>query len=215
MKIDLHVHAKERSGCAGSSEIEQVRTAIEAGLDAIAFTDHGQLVPAARLDHLNEVGAPLQVLGGIEVTADGEDLLVLGVREPLIETRKWSYPELHSYVKEHGGFLAMAHPFRYHSEVELPLEQFPPDALEGYSNNTPPDAAARIIALAQRLDVPVLSNSDAHVTHTLGRHYNVLDRRPDDEGELFRMLRHGSFTAVVNGTGDAATTFSRRGASRG
>ena len=44
MKIDLHVHARERSACAKEGEESQIRAAIAAGLDGIAFTDHHLLV---------------------------------------------------------------------------------------------------------------------------------------------------------------------------
>ena len=85
MKIDLHVHSSERSDCGKATEEAQIRAAIAAGLDAIVFTDHWQFVPLARLKRLNDQYAPFKIFGGIEVTADDEDFIVVGVRDPVLD----------------------------------------------------------------------------------------------------------------------------------
>jgi predicted metal-dependent phosphoesterase TrpH len=211
MRIDIHVHTSERSGCGASSEIDQVRAAIGAGFDAVALTDHGHLAPAENLARLNDEYAPFRVFGGIEITVDGEDVLVLGISDPRIEAGAWHYPELHTFVREGGGLLAIAHPFRYRPDVRLPLDRFPPDAIEVYSRNTPPDAASRILDLALDLDIAPLSNSDAHATDAIGQHYNALDRTPRDERELIDMLKQGLFTGVVRHADGTITECRRRG----
>jgi len=194
MNIDLHVHTRERSACGQASEADQVRAAMAAGLDAIVFTDHHRLAPAEQLAALNATYAPLRIFGGIELSLDDEDFIVLGVPDVRLEARTLSYPALHALVRAAGGFLALAHPFRYHADIRVDLEQFRPDALELYSQNTPPDAAARILAVAARLGIHPLSNSDAHATAALGTHYNVLAHRPANERELIAMLRAGQFS---------------------
>ncbi|MBE0699700.1 MAG: PHP domain-containing protein, partial [Anaerolineaceae bacterium] len=73
MKIDLHVHARERSTCAIDGEESQIRAAIAAGLDGIAFTDHHRLVGCDRLEVLRKHYAPFKIYTGIEITADHED----------------------------------------------------------------------------------------------------------------------------------------------
>jgi histidinol phosphatase-like PHP family hydrolase len=189
MKIDLHVHARERSSCAKSGEEEMVRAAIQRGLDGLAFTDHGRLIPPRRVAGLNARYAPFRVFGGIEIRLAGEDVLVLGLEEPLLERRKWTYPELHAFVRQHGGFLVLAHPFRYHDTVNLDVEGYPPDAIELRSVNIRADDEGRIRALAQRLDLRLLCNSDAHRAEDVGCHYNLLPRAPQDDEDLARVLR--------------------------
>jgi histidinol phosphatase-like PHP family hydrolase len=90
----------------------------------------------------------------------------------------------------------LAHPFRYNGHIGLDIEQFPPDAIEAYSNNISQYTEKRILDVANRLGVNVLSNSDAHHTTKLGRYYNVLERAPKDERELIEMLKSGQFTYV-------------------
>lgn len=202
MKIDLHVHSSERSACGKASEAEQIRAAIAAGLDAIAFTDHHQLVPTAHLARLNQDWAPFRIFGGIEITASGEDFLVFGLSDPALESSDWQYPDLHTFVRSQGGMIALAHPFRYHPVDYLPLDQFPPDAIEAFSVNTPVSAEKEICQAAARLGIPVVSNSDAHRTEALGLYYNLLDEPVQSEAQLLARLRAGKFRCVAsNGKG--------------
>lgn len=193
MKIDLHVHTMERSPCARASEDEQIQAAIAAGLDALFITDHWTLVPADRLAELNRRYAPFRIFGGIEVTADAEDLLILGIQDSILETTQWKYPDLYSFVRERGGFLILAHPYRYRPVINIDLQACPPDAIEVYTPNTPVEAELEIRAAAQGLSIPLLSNSDAHTTERLGMHYNILSSIIFDEEEIFNQLRSRKF----------------------
>jgi predicted metal-dependent phosphoesterase TrpH len=194
MKIDFHVHTKERSACGRASEEEQIRAAITAGLDAIVFTDHHRLVPVERLKELNDRYIPFRVFGGIEINTNGEDVLVLGLHDAALESSKWAYPDLHAFVRERGGFIILAHPFRYHPQITIEVERLIPDALEVRSVNTPVAAEGRIREIASHLEIPLLCNSDAHSTDALGTHYNNLERTPTDEQEILALLRAGRFT---------------------
>lgn len=196
MKIDLHVHTKDRSFCGNSTEEEQIRAAIDAGLDAIVFSDHDRLAPRARLQELNRKYAPFRIFGGIEISIGNEHILVLGVHDCALETRRWLYPELHGFVRKYEGFIAIAHPFRFNPNVKLDLERFPPDAIEVYSNNIAKHTEARLLSLAEQLGVPILSNSDGHHTGVLGPYYNLLEHTPTDEQELIEILKTGQFTCV-------------------
>ncbi|MGC9394990.1 MAG: PHP-associated domain-containing protein [Anaerolineae bacterium] len=197
MKIDLHVHSSERSTCARSREKEQIQAAIACGLDAMVFTDHGRLVPQTHLDAQNRKYAPFRIFGGIEITVEErEDVLVLGVHDSALESRMWTYPELHTFLRRRGGWLAIAHPFRYRPTIDVDLERYPPDALEVCSMNVPRGERDRIREIAARLGIEVVCNSDAHVTESLGVAYNCLDEIPADEADLVRLLRSGAFTCV-------------------
>jgi len=193
MKIDLHVHAKERSACAQAGEKEMIRAAMKRGLDGLVFTDHGRLVPPQRLAELSEPFAPFAVFGGIEIRISGEDVLVLGIQDVVLESRKWTYPELHAFVSRRRGFLVLAHPFRYRDRVNIDIETYRPDALELRSMNIKTEAEAHIRALAERLGLRLVCNSDAHRATDVGCYYNRLAYRPQDGEELTLMLRAGEY----------------------
>lgn len=189
VKIDLHVHAMERSACARIGEESQIQAAIRAGLDGVAITDHNRLVPAGRLAELNKKYAPFRIFTGIEVDADREHLLVIGVHDPLLEKPGWHYPELRDFVHWRGGFIALAHPFRYGPELRIDIEQFPPDGIEVKSVNTPANYEGQIRALAARLGLALLENTDAHFAGQMGSYYNDLPEMASSDRELVEILK--------------------------
>ncbi len=195
MKVDLHVHTKERSACGVSGEEEMIQAAMAYGLDGLVFTDHHRLAPLDRLEELNRKYAPFRVFGGIEISVtEGEDVLVLGVRDAMLETRDWSYPALFAFVRKRGGFLVLAHPFRYHDGIDIDIETYLPDAIEVHSKNTGACDEPQIRAVLTCLGLLPLYNSDAHAAEHVGVYYNRLARAPRDERELVEILRTGDYT---------------------
>ena len=169
-----------------------VRAAIRAGLDAMVLTDHDRPAPPARLARLNAKFAPFRVFGGIEVSiVEGEHVSVLGLQDARLGSMDWSYPDLHAYVRERGGYLMLNHPFRYVPHLRIDVERYPPDGIEAYSNNTPVEDEERILALAAHVRIQVLSNSDAHHVDRIGAYWNELSAEPSDDAELLAALRHG------------------------
>ncbi len=191
MKIDLHVHCRERSACGKATEHEQIAAAMAAGLDALVFTDHIRLIPPERLQALNETYAPFRIFGGTELDVNGEHLVVLGIQDERLVTEEWSYADLHAYVREQGGFLFLAHPYRYRTHIAVDVDTLPPDAIEVRSCSTPLPAYSRIRELVARLGVHPLCNSDAHITDFIGRYYNLLRDAPMDDHALVTSLRNG------------------------
>jgi predicted metal-dependent phosphoesterase TrpH len=159
-----------------------------AGLDGIVFTDHHRLTSPQELRDLEQAFAPLRVWGGAEITAI-EDFLVLGVDDPALESTGWQYPDLWRFVRQQGGYLVLAHPFRYAQSIRDDIEHFPPDAIELYSHNTPLSQARAILEIAQRLGCAVFSNSDAHVQMHLGRYYNQFALPAGADFDLLTALR--------------------------
>ena len=188
-KLDLHVHASERSGCAVSSEEDQIRSAIAAGLHGMAFTDHFTLVGSDHLAELNRRYAPFRIYTGVEVTANGEDFLVLGLPDPALQRMDWNYIALVDYVRRMGGIIILAHPFRFASTVHADVQCRPPDGVELASCNTPAAREGDIRALAARFGLALLSNSDAHQASKVGRYYNEFASLPADDAALVVLLK--------------------------
>lgn len=195
MKVDFHVHASERSGCAVNGEEEMIRAARAAGLDAIVFTDHHRLVPPMRLAELNERYAPFRIYGGVEMTTqEGEDCLVFGVQDPRLESSEWNYYELVTFVRGRGGFVVLAHPFRYAPEIRVDFDACPPDGIEVRSRNTPPAREADIREIAGKYGLVMLCNSDAHSVQSVGGFFNDVSELSDGDRQLverLRMLKNG------------------------
>jgi histidinol phosphatase-like PHP family hydrolase len=188
LKVDLHVHANERSECATATTEIQIRAAIAAGLDAIAFTDHHRLVPKSQLIELNQRFAPFKIYTGIEITCEDEDFLVLGVHDPHLERDNWRYADLVTHVRRLGGFMILAHPFRYNPGLKVNLEGLPPDGIEISSYNTDPARAEEICGIAARFNLALFSNSDAHSSTRFGTYFNEIPALPSTDRELVQLL---------------------------
>ena len=192
MKIDFHVHSKERSECASASEAEQIQAAMRGGLDAIVFSDHDYLVDRRHLAELNRKYAPFKIFTGIEVSLASEHVLVIGLADPKLESCDWEYQDLYRFVRRCNGFMALAHPFRY-QDISVDLKQFPPDAIEVYSPNTPVWAESKIRQIAAAVGCNLLSDSDSHTPRLLGKYYNVLEDEPANDTELLQSLKKRNY----------------------
>lgn len=171
-----------------------IQAAIRYGLDGLAFTDHGRLVPAKQLAMLNEKYAPFRIFGGAEITVEeGEDILVFGVQNPQIERVKWSYADLHDYVRRNSGGLVLAHPFRYRNRINVDIAEQRPDAVELHSINIGVCDEANIQGLAQGVSCPTICNSDAHWQDHVGLYYVDLLGRPENDAGLVSLIRCGAF----------------------
>lgn len=115
-----------------------------------------------------------------------------GVGEPRLESEDWSYVDLHRFVRSKGGFIVLAHPYRYRPNLSVDLFVSPPDAIEIRSNNIRGEFVPRIQELANRLGLPTLCNSDAHSTGSLGRYYNIVSSEHSGSEFVLNALRAGS-----------------------
>ena len=196
MKIDLHVHTSEYSRCAISTEKEQIEAAIAKGLDGIAITDHANQRSPERLRQLNEKYAPFKIFTGVEVNPIDtfEDVLVIGVPDMhKMNTYNWHYPQLHEFVRERGGFIALPHPFRWDTEVRTPVHKYLPDAIEAKSVNIVKENTPQILTFAKTLGVPTIVTSDSHQKKHVGANYIVLHNHVQTDAELVRELQGGRY----------------------
>ncbi len=193
MKIDFHMHTSRFSSCAVSSALEQVQAAYDAGLDAIFITEHMVLFPQDDIDRLNETFAPMKIYQGIEVTiCDSnlfEDIIVLGVHDLQIEGEHWTYKALYDFVKSKGGVMILAHPYRYGQQVHPDIFLYPPDAIEILSSNVGAHQLHMRKALAQKLKVPMLMNSDSHHTSTVGCYCNIVPESCRTEASILNWIK--------------------------
>lgn len=200
MKIDMHLHTSEYSNCASSSIKDQLKRALDLGLDAVFITDHMQLFPEDQLDRLRKKFPTLRIFQGIEVTVQGsgwEDFIVLGIHDPFINGDKWTYPELHQYVRANNGYMIHAHPFRYSDRVSSNTLTYPPDAVEIMSSNLQPSGIAMRTNYAKKLGAITVANSDSHHTSSTGKYYTEIDGWYDYEEDIIKALRDGKITDLV------------------
>ncbi|MDR1689263.1 MAG: PHP domain-containing protein [Clostridiales bacterium] len=197
MKIDLHLHTSEHSGCASSGEREQIEAAISYGLDALTITDHDVLCDISHIALLNKEYAPFKIFPGIEVRTRklNEDFVVLGIQDDELQARFWDYEDLHAFVREKNGYIIYCHPYRFKNTVPDAVFTHIPDAVEIHSTNIGACDYERILSLAQTLNIKTVANSDSHHKSTAGIYHNILENDVSTEAELVAELKKGTFTS--------------------
>jgi histidinol phosphatase-like PHP family hydrolase len=166
-----------------------VLAALERGLDGLVFTDHDRLIPPQRVEELRRKYAPFAVYSGIEVTVSAEHVLVLGLGDSCLEAGHWSYPDLHAFVRASGGYLVLAHPYRFRDTIEIDIGAYPPDAIELRSKNIRLTDEHRIRALAESVGAQLVCNSDAHRAEDVGSFYNLVQTNSRGPENLVELLR--------------------------
>ena len=194
MKLDLHVHAEERSPCSIASEIDLIETAIDYGLDGLAFTDHHRLISQPRLKQLNKRYAPFRIFAGIEIRINSQDFLVYGIQSPKLEEEDWTYPELYEFVQDNGGAIVLAHPYRFRAHLNVDVTDCPPDAVELHSTNIRDGKTEQRLSLIDSLGSQPICNSDAHEAKDVGMFYNEFARPVTDDKELVKLLQQGNYS---------------------
>ena len=135
-KYETHLHTKEGSACASAPAAEMARAHKAAGYDGIFVTDHffnaNTAVPRelpweARIDRFflgyeraKEVGDQigLKVWFGSEYTVYNADFLIYNMDKEFMKANEkllmhTDERECFRTIREMGGFIVHAHPFRY------------------------------------------------------------------------------------------------------
>ncbi|MCE9560641.1 MAG: PHP domain-containing protein [Planctomycetes bacterium] len=178
MKFDLHMHTRRHSHDAMSDPFELIKAAVAAGLDGIVITEHDYMWPEEELEELRAAQPGLVILGGIEVTGRGGDMLCYGLTNPFALPRGISWGELTREVHKQGGACVAAHPNRWNQPFEKLVrdQNAELDGIEVMSNNM--DSELRRMAanlLAKNPQYAQLGNSDSHEPGTVGCCYTDFD----------------------------------------
>jgi hypothetical protein len=188
---ETHLHTCQGSACGVSRGREYVKRYKDLGYAGIIITDHffnGNSAVDRSLpwdkwvnrycrgyEDAREEGARrgLDVFFGWEETFDGDDYLVYGLdREWLLkhpESRAWSRKAQFETVRQYGGCVIQAHPFRQHYYISrVTLSPNCVDGVEAANAGNMEqsyDALARVYA--QKLRLPVTAGSDIHDAETI------------------------------------------------
>lgn len=197
---ETHLHTSQGSGCGKNTGKEMALAAKNFGYTGIFVTDHNwggntarhQYEPweewvdyfAAGYYDAYETGKEidLDVYFGFEAGFDGTEFLVLGVTPEWLkknpQLRHASLAQLYASVKNEGGMLIHAHPFR--EEPYIPEIRLIPDAADGveginscHSNQLSKsykgfEVEQKAIEYARKYKLPLTAGSDIHTTALLG-----------------------------------------------
>lgn len=197
---ETHLHTREASACAKNSAQEMVQAAKDYGYAGIFVTNHAwygntsvdRSLPWEEWVHGfcapfytakaygDQIG--LSVFFGYESCYQGTEFLIYGVDEEWLlthpEIKDATITEQLQLVREQGGLVMHAHPFR--EEAYIPRVRLFPELVDGVEGinathsshlstaHNDPRFDERAIAYAREHDLPMSAGSDVHRTLMLG-----------------------------------------------
>ncbi len=223
---DLHMHTTASDGASPVRDLLNDITRHKPHLNVIAITDHDTL-DAALWAYEQKQRYPFDIVPGMEVSSRAGHILALWITTPI--PANMDLMDTVTAIREAGGISVLAHPFhvhmgivwqnarRYLREPEV-LLQAGIDAIEVHNAGVvTPISNWLSRCLAQRLNLAMLGNSDAHtpgavgsgVTRFIGRSSDDLRRaieqnqtiaegKPWPWKEYLRYLQHMSTYGEIN-----------------
>jgi len=185
LKIDFHVHTFYSDG--KESPQVMLNYALKIGLDGIAITDHD-----TSKAHL--VFKDKRLIPGQEVTTQFGHVVILCNFPPSPPNR---LPELVDYSKENNCVIFPSHPFDIlRKGIGDKVFEYKFDAIEIFNSKAPKSANRKAKEASERLKLPGLANSDAHVKYALGSAYNIVNLSEFDVDEVLDCIRKNKIEAV-------------------
>jgi predicted metal-dependent phosphoesterase TrpH len=179
VKADLHVHSTYSADSVITPK-ELVFYARKRGLTAVAVTDHDQVEGARKIASETD----FLIIPGTEISSQGGHIVGLNVKN--LVPRGLSAEETVDRIHTAGGIAIACHPYALFkgSVGRYVTKKF--DAVETRNATSFPfkNASRKAEALAQRLRLPRVAGTDAHIPESIGLAYTLLECEPDAEAIL-------------------------------
>ena len=196
IKLDLHVHTGRYSQCAETVDPYRIEEyALRAGLDGVVLTDHDVLWEEEEIDLLRQRSPAILIYRGIEVSAMGAHLVIIGLDDAGLFHRGILVAEACALAHEQSACVILAHPFRDADPALIPVDLV--DAIEIGSTSFTVEEAELARILARRTGKPEVACSDAHALSRIGWGWTEFPVAPTSELELAALLTAGAGTAVA------------------
>ena len=205
MHIDLHIHTSPLSACSYIDPYELVIEARRQKLDGICLTEHQVFWDLGEVEKL-AADNDINIFRGNEFTTNQGDILVFGFQEDIKELMM--VQELRDKVREAGGYMIAAHPFRGFKtfgigQLQMTVEQAARrkvfefiDAIEIGNGKLSQDENDMARKVAEKLALPGTGGSDAHRVDEVGTCVTLFEKDIHNEQQLLEELHAGRFTAV-------------------
>ena len=222
-KYQMHLHTSACSACARSTAAEMVQKLAELGYAGAVITNHfyhgntsidrhsrwEDFLEHYKQDYLTarKLGRELgvDILFGIEeVYERGKEALIYGLEpEDLIYEPSFlnmEISEMSDFVRQKGGFIACAHPFRVRSYIPDPDRDPNPayfDGVEVFNYCNPPEENQKAVEYAARHGLAPISGGDVHHTDGLGMAGLAFESRIQNGVELVAALKSRDYRLIV------------------
>lgn len=202
MFFELHAHTTRYSSCSRMTPEEYIEAARKKSLSGICLTEHDNFWDEEEYKQFCEKAEGLIVINGNEKRCwDGDriqgDFLVFGCKE---DFGKITIDQLIKIVHRKGGIVIAAHPFREMLGVsEKLIYSLDLDAIEMYSSNQEPWQTKLAITVANKMKLPIIGASDAHIPELVGYSVTEFKIPVKNEQDFIKAIKNRQFVALPHG----------------
>lgn len=198
LKADFHTHSREDPhDFIRHTAVELIEEAARQGFDVLAITCHNKRVHTAELER-RAADLGLLLIPGVEAAIQGRHTLLLDMPYSRLKVR--SFEDVRRRKRD-GGMVIAPHPFFpapkcLNSKLSENLDLF--DAIEfSHMFTQTIDFNRKAVEYAERMDMPMVGNSDTHRMSQLGSAYTLVEAEKKTIVSVFEAVRAGR-TRVVS-----------------
>ncbi len=221
--MDMHTHTVMGAYDSSLQPHDLASGILGAGLSGVAITEHNRAWDSHKLRGFCDEQAGLFVANGMEVTTDMGHILAFGLTG--IASGIPHLARLRQAADECGGYLVVAHPFRYWFEPVhftrrglKPIEMVPEvlarqpvfqyvDAIEVYNGANTDRENLIALEVAALLGKPGMAGSDCHSTQGIGCACTAFERTVESPEAMLQELHAGRFRPMSNRPGESLRAF--------
>lgn len=192
IQADLHLHTNYSSDAEIRPKIIVNQLFSHPTIKAVAITDHNTVRGYEEVQKLVSPHRDILVIPGVEISAEGGDIIILGVTE--LPPRPWSPENIIDFAREREGLTIAAHPYRACGLGDQ-VRKFNFDAIEvlnGISSNQANKMARK---LAEDMVLPGVAGSDAHRMNEMWSVYTEVQASLD-MNEILKAIKGGLATVA-------------------
>ncbi|MEM2158283.1 MAG: PHP-associated domain-containing protein [Sulfolobales archaeon] len=195
MKVfaDLHIHSLVSDGSLHPSDIVKISKA--RSIQVFSITDHNTFLGSLIADRFVDKKTQILVYGA-EVRTYLGDMLMLCPKP--ITTIKYELPDLIDICKDNNCLLIPSHPYDIlrlgiRGNIKMGLW----DAIEVFNGSSDLISNLMTYIMARNTNIPLLSNSDAHVGELIGCSYNIINVDNFDVDDVLESIRKGKVKPIM------------------
>jgi predicted metal-dependent phosphoesterase TrpH len=221
--VDMHTHTVLGAYDSGLQPERLLTDARGMGLGGVTVTEHDRMWDAHTLRRYRDEHSTLVVANGMEVSTDMGHILAYGLTGYTSGIHELA--RLRQAADERGGYLVVAHPFRYWFEpvhftrrgltppemvpealAKLPVFEYV-DAIEVYNGANSERENLIALEVAQWLGKPGMAGSDCHSAQGIGCACTLFERELESAELMLQEMRAGRFAPMRNHASGELRTF--------
>ncbi|NWF86361.1 PHP domain-containing protein [Candidatus Bathyarchaeota archaeon] len=184
---DLHVHTKYSADASIPPKTIVDRLHAHSLIKAVAITDHNTVEGYYKVRELASAYEDIIIIPGVEISAAGGDIIVLGVTE--LPHEPWTVKNILAFAKERQAIAIVAHPYRAYGLGDS-AKKYTFDAVEVLNGSSASNANKLAQNLAKEMNLPGIAGSDAHQIDELWSAYTEIQASSNID-EILKAIKKG------------------------